>query len=320
MFRFSRSSIAQNRAFTILELLVGAAIFVLLLALLLGVISQTGSLWQRARNDAESFQSARFAFNLITRTLSQATLMPYGDYDNPASPTRYLRKSDLHFVIAPPPGTNFGQGNSVFFQAKLGDSPEATGLGDLLNAVGYYVTYGKNPKLPAFLTAFDRNRFRLMQYLQPSESLKVFETSDDSWFTNDLAVHSEVVADNIILLLFWPRLAESEDPTGSNLTTTYRYDSRANATANPQPITANQQPPLVQVTLVAIDENTADRLDDSSTPPAKITAALTGLFAQSDAATYADDLAKLETRLSQTGIPYRVFNSLVPLRESQWTK
>jgi uncharacterized protein (TIGR02599 family) len=302
------------------ELLVGTTIFALLLAILLAVVSQTGSVWQRARNSTESFQSARFAFNQITRTLSQATLNTYGDYDNPETPTRYVRKSDLHFVIAPPQGTNFGQGNAIFFQAKLGKADNVAGLGGLLNAVGYYVTYGKNPNLPAFLEPFDRNRFRLMQYLETSESLRVFEVPGTEWFSTSLPAFSEVVADNVILLLFWPRLAEREDAAGSLLSANYRYDSRDGAGNVPQPVTANQQPPLVQVTLVAIEETAADRLGDSPSPPAPITSALNGLFTQSDTTNYSKDLAELETRLNQSGIAYRVFSSIVPLRESKWTK
>ncbi len=310
----------RTSAFSLIELLVGMAIFALILTLLLAVIGQTSSTWRSARNQIDSFQSARFAFNLVTSTLSQATLNVYGDYDNPATPAAYIRNSNLHFLIEGPQGSDFGQGNSIFFQAKLGKAGSAyDGMESLLNAVGYYVTYGKDPNLPPFLSALDRNRFRLLQYLEPSENLTVYATTDGQWFKNNLSANSTVIAENIIFALFWPRLSEQEESSGSTLTANFRYDSRLNATAVPQPVTANQPPPLVMVTLVAIDEEVANRLSNSASPPPEITSCLSGLFNQSTPEKYAQDLATLESRLNNARIGYRLFTSTVPIRESKWT-
>lgn len=325
---------SRRSGFTIIELLTGMAIFAVVLVVLLSTISQTSSIWRRAKNEAGSFQSARFAFNLITRNLSQSTLNTYVDYDNPGQPTKYIRKSDLAFVITPPPLTNFGQGNAIFFQAKLGAARDLSrhgGMNGLLNAVGYYVTYdtyATTAGLPAFLVPHDRHRFRLMQYLQPTEDLKVSSVTNRGWYTDDLAANSTVVADDVILLLFWPRLAEKDDSTadGTKLTDapngdgTYSYDSRANASASSQPDTANQQPPLVQVTMVAIDKASADRLDDSPTPPTQIKSILNGLFTQAGKSEYQADLQKLEASLNAARIGYRIFNGTVALRESKWSK
>ncbi len=325
MTRFATSRSCRAAAFTLVELLVGMAIFAVIITLLFSVISQTSSIWRSARNQIGSYQSARFAFDLITRTLSQATLNVYGDYDNPTTPTVYIRKSSLHFLIEGPQGNDFGQGNSIFFQAKLGKAGSSyNGIESLLNAVGYYVTYGKDPNLPSFLSASDRNRFRLMQYLEPSENLSVYATTDGSWFQKNLAANSTVIAENVVFLLLWPRLSSQEESSGATLTDDYRYDSRKNAGAVPQPVTANQQPPLVTVTLVAIDESAANRLPDSTEPPAEITTHLKGLFLQSakpaTPEAYAADLAELERRLNGARIAYRLFTSTVPIRESKWTK
>jgi uncharacterized protein (TIGR02599 family) len=136
------------------------------------------------------------------------------------------------------------------------------------------------------------------------------------------------VADDVILLLFWPKLADKDDstPDGTKLTDApngdghYSYDSRANATANPQPDTANQQPPMVQVTMVAIDKASADRLADSATPPTEISSLLNGLFTQAGKSYYQADLQKLENGLNTARIGYRIFNGTVALRESKWSK
>ena len=232
-------------------------------------------------------------------------------------------QSDLHFIVDAPQGTDFGQGNAIFFQAPAGrtDNPGTYGgLPGMLNAMGYYVTYGKETSGPAYLADFERNRFRLMQFQTPAEAVSVQATNDSSWYANNLSSYSEVLAENVILLLCWPRLSMEEDPEGDDLTTSYRYDSRLDAAMVPQPVTAHQQPPMVHLTMVVIDRKDADRLADTATPPAEITGALAGLFTQSTETNYRQDLATLEQRLETAGISYRIFGRTVPLREAKWTK
>lgn len=318
--------------FSLIEVLAAMAVLALLMVVLFSAVNQTGSLWQRAKNQAGAYQSGRFAFDQITSTLAQSTLNVSYGYDNPTNPTKYIRESDLHFVIDPPPIDDFGQGNAIFFQAPLGwaDSNDAQGLPGLLNAVGYYITYGKDPGLPLSLESFDRNRFRLMQFIDPSEKLKVYEAQEKesdadpkAWFLNDdLKKNSTVIAENVILLLFWPRLSVEEDPDGAKLTKDYLYDSRdeTKSKAENAEDTINQQPPMVQVTMVALDETSANRLGDDSTPPEVIESALQGLFTTSTVDDYTEDLETLEDRLNQAGIGHRVFTGTVTIRESRWTK
>lgn len=336
---------ASPTGFSLIEVLAAMAVLALLMVVLFSAVNQTGSLWQRAKNQAGAYQSGRFAFDQITSTLAQSTLNVSYGYDNATKPTKYIRKSDLHFVIDPPPIENFGQGNAIFFQAPLGrtgseedDSSTGTdeknspkGLPGLLNAVGYYIIYGKDPGLPPILEGFDRNRFRLMQFIDPSEKLKVYEGAKEeapdvnrkdrkAWFLNDdLEKNSTVIAENVILLLFWPRLSVEEDPDGDELTKDYLYNSR-DGTALAQKVTTNQQPPMVQVTMVALDETSANRLGDDSTPPEVIESALQGLFTTSTVDDYTEDLETLEDRLNQAGIGHRVFTGTVTIRESRWTK
>lgn len=319
--------------FSLIEVLAAMAVLALLMVVLFSAVNQTGSLWQRAKNQAGAYQSGRFAFDQITSTLAQSTLnVSYGyEYDDAGNPKKYIRESDLHFVIDEPPIDNFGQGNAIFFQAPLGgtDLADAQGLPGLLNAVGYYIIYGKDPGLPLSLESFDRNRFRLMQFIVPSEKLKVYEAQEKesdadpkAWFLDEklLEKNSTVIADNVILLLFWPRLSVEEDPKGDELTGDYRYDSRLPAAPAAQKSTTNQQPPMVQVTMVALDETGANRLEDDSTPPDVIKNALKDLFAESTQDSYTEDLAELEKRLNQAGIGHRVFTGTITIRESKWTK
>jgi uncharacterized protein (TIGR02599 family) len=316
----------RRRGFTLVELLVGMAVFSLVVVLLFSIISQTSNVWRSARDQMGTYQSSRQAFDRITRTLSQATLNVYEDYDNTNAPTNYIRKSDLHFLITDAQTNGVG-GNSIFFQAKLGYSTATNyaNLSSLLNAVGYYVSYGADPALKG--SALDRTndyRYRLMQYLQPAEQLKVYASKTGTGWISDLSDNSFVIADNVILVLFWPRLSEKEDSQGNAITLggRYAYDSRDSATNSQQKLWSNQLPPFVQVTMVAISDRSADRLarTGGSSPPSKITQCFQDLFSTPTVAEYQKDLATLESNLSAAGIGYRVFSSTVPMRESKWNK
>ncbi len=337
-----------RRGFTLLEVLVAMSVFLVLMGILFSLIGQSSSILQRTQNDVNSYQSARLAFTMMTRNLSQSRMGVYNDYNDQTNPKAYLRKSDLNFVVSAIPTTSsitdFGQGNAIFFQAPLGrvaNTGSYGGMPGLLNSLGYYVTYGPNPSLPDFLKTYDRNRFRLMQFLAPTEDMKVYMVSgsNGAWYTGNSSLYpdktlldqySTVIADNVILLLCWPRLSKEEDPTGTALTgsfnNAYRYNSQTGATDIPQPITANQQPPLVQVTMVVLDKVNADRLPNTTDVPTAISDALKDLFTVAKegdadtAGTFQGDLALLESRLTEKHIGYQIFNSTVPLRETKWTK
>jgi uncharacterized protein (TIGR02599 family) len=144
-----------------------------------------------------------------------------------------------------------------------------------------------------------------------------FSESDFAWFKDHLADHSYVVADNVIALIVHP-----EDPSDATLFTTPGYNSLTGWKDNPQPLTANQLPPTMAVTLVAIDENSARRLENGSTPPALIREVLDE-FQVKLAATPNNPraaLEQMEASLGQARVNYRVFTSKVPMRESRWTK
>ena len=90
---------SSRAGFTILEVMVASAVFVLLLGLLMSTISQTSTVTRRATEKVSAFQGARSAFELITSKLSQATMNSYWDYDSPTTPTKYIRKSGVFRVM-----------------------------------------------------------------------------------------------------------------------------------------------------------------------------------------------------------------------------
>jgi uncharacterized protein (TIGR02599 family) len=312
----------SSAAFTILEVLVASAVLILMLGVVLSTISQTSLVTRRATSKISSFQSARAAFDLITETLSQATLNSYWDYDNPLSPTKYLRKSELHFLIgkagADPFGGIPGTGQAVYFQAPAGGSTTFDGLETLLNAVGYFITYGDEDALPSpFPSAGEKYRYRLMQAVQSAENLGVYSATAGNDWAKAVKDSAVPVAENIIYMAAWPRKAPTEDPDGAALTSAYSYDSRQGAANPSQPETANQMPPMVQITIVAMDETSAARVCTGGSTPTEISNAFTGLFQDSNQTKFDADIITLKGRLDSARINYRIFTAAVPIRESK---
>ncbi len=309
--------------FTLLEVLVAVAIFAIILGVVLSVFDKTSSTLQRSSEKIEAFQDSRNAFELITRNLSQATLNAYLDYDDPANPAGYFRQSDLRFVcgpagVSPLPGTP-GTGQSAFFQASMNYTRVPATFGGLegaLNACGYFVLFGSDSaEKPGFVTSPERHRYRLMQLITATEQNSIF-AGGDTWFSDHVS-EARSIADNIIALIVRP-----QDPaaTPPDLSTNYTYDTALSFPAGAQPVTSNQLPPVVAVTVIAIDERSAKRLEDGANPPAVIQNALAGKFLVP--ADYENDLRKVEEALTQAtpSIACRIFQMAVPIRESRWTK
>lgn len=340
----SRASSPTTRpsAFTILETLVSFAVLAILLVLMAAMISRTTSIWGYTRGQAEQFREARDAFDTITRRLSEATLNTYFDYEdaggNPRTaatstsfvPKKYGRQSELRFLSGP---DVHGESHAVFFQSPTGKNGDVAGAGGgrLLNTLGYFLEYGDDRKfLPEFLEA--RRRLRLMEFCEPSEELSVYRfTSGNAtpadragreWFTARLDSPNppvQIVAENIVALVLLPMLPATDQLAGNydsaSLAPEYLYDStmrRADANLNPR----NQLPPVMQVTMVAIDEASASRLGESGY--SELLAAVASRF--SEASEYDSDMATLQDELTRLGVTFRVFTSNVILKNAKWSR
>ena len=211
-----------------------------------------------------------------------------------------------------------------------------------------------------------RSRFRLIEFTEPSESLSLYtrETNlndssasngtggnaaykDKTWFTDAMGqpgaqyetdgqtprpVH--VLAENVVALVLLPKLTkEDQNPTytDASLSPTYLYDSTL--TANPSaPLDKNtnpknQLPALVQVTMVAVDEATYNRvLGRSTQAPSLTTGSGTPLFQTVGDTTnaanpgYAKDLQTLQTTLQNLHLTYRVFTTTVSIKAAKWSR
>ena len=336
------------------ELMVSTALIAVIALLLVTMTNSTAATWRYTTGRIEQFRGADTAFEAMTRRLSQATLNTYWDYDSPTAPKKYLRQSDLRFITGNMTNPNVSAQKrllttttprrptqGVFFQAPLGYVDDATnfsGLDNLLNTWGYYVEFRDEALAgPAFVTQPARYRYRLMELMQPSNFLSIYNytsgkaatyTAKD-WFTaalptsavapiagaTPLLVHA--LADNVIALAVLPRLSKKDETsTGKTLSKDYSYDSTS-TDPDPDINPKSQLPPIVQVTLVAIDEISAARMANGLTPPA-LDASLDAIFL--DSTKFDTDLATLQKTLTDQRISYRVFTSNVSIRGAKWSR
>ena len=204
-----------------------------------------------------------------------------------------------------------------------------------------------------------------MEFALPTENLVTYNSTSGldpqkkpsansynlkTWFTGPLkqadtlsqdggpAIH--VLAENIVALILTPRLpkAEEQDFPGvgitelSPLAPNYEYDSSPavggddrykDGRTNP----VNQLPPIMQVTMVAIDEDSAIRLNLNRDSYDLFKIAAKQRFR--DTKKYSEDLRlkpedssddSLEHELIAKRVAYRIFTSNVPIRAAKWSR
>ena len=300
------------------------------------------------------------------------------------APDHYARQSELRFLCGPGlaernPMTPPRPTHSVFFQAPLGfvadgnpsDALSFGGLDNLLNTWGYYIEFNNDGKVgldvnknglntkPTFVTTPDRYRFRLMELMEASEQLSLYnytsanpglKSSDQNglnWFIDALpplpssststvgtpppATWSHVLAENVVALVILPKLSPADQAAGSyfdrSLAPAYTYDSTLpGAGATDAALDSqNQLPPLLTVTMVAVDETTYSRFQNtSSAMPTSL--GLDGLFQTvgdtRDATNkgFAHDLQTLQTNLQAGHVNFRVFTTDVGIKAAKWSR
>jgi len=318
------------------EMLVALAIFGLLLVVAGSMVNMISTTYQRIGGKIDIFEAARHGFDTMNRTLRQATLCPYIDYNDPKAPTRYVRKSDLHFICGsmqdlglPPISTGYSP-QAIFLQAPLGlaDSASLQTVNGTLCNTGFYLAFDEDPDQPDIpqKSRFPKRfRFRLMQLLMPTESVNVYDytvktitadgttlpVSNDSqnnrgWFSNAVGAKtfSRTLAENVVALVILPII--NGQPAAS-----YLYDTR-----NPDtPSNLHQLPQALKVVMVVIDEQSALRLENGEEPPSLIPA---GLF--ESPANFDADFIELERSLAMFApkVSFQVFVSDIPIQTAPW--
>ena len=320
--------------FTILELLVAMAILSIMVVLMLGVLQSTSDAWRRNTERSKAFAASRAAFESMTRSISAATLNTYQDYydanrsNRPSGsltfvPAVYGRRSDLHFTT----GTNLvtaQKGGAIFMTVPF--DYESNNTNDYssgqLNGIGYFVRFTTNSLAPNGVS--NAHRYRLMQFLQPTEQLMVMNTNyyTNVWFTTNVDANPPTnifpIADNVVAFAIVPQLSDRENPTGTALSTDFGYNTRMPWSGGAQPPNHHQLPPVVQVIMVVLDESSARRIENGPTEP---TAALgfnpASVFTAP--ANLETDLKTISDALSAKRLNYRIFRSEIPIRSAKWT-
>ena len=326
---------SRDSAFTLIETLTACAVFMVILMLMLVMTSHVSKITTKGTSSISAFQEARTAFETVQRTLSQAVLNSYWDYDSPTAPRNYLRASELHFVTGKADevtALSNTLGSAIFCQAPLATSNTQKAQNDLLNAVGFYVRFSESPDVPGFMNAqaADTRAWRLWMYLEPTEELKVYSTyngkpqaaSDLTWFQDHLSTpeNNHVLANNVILMLI---RAGYSDANG-DWRESYVYDSRGESETNthPQAPEVHQIPPMLHITLLTLDARTAGQLlAQSGGAPYHLIPS--NLF--SEAGDYRKDIETLTDHLNGRplgGIPlqYRIFETTVNVTSSKWSR
>lgn len=277
-----------------MELMVSMIVLTSLMVMFVGLLDQTQRSWQFAQGQISQFREARVAFDIMTKTLSQATLNAYYeqvDKNNDGIPDEYDITSELHFNIFPATQLPIGAdkpGQAIFFQAPLGvtGKKEYSTLSNLMCARGYYVAFNSDQRFrPPFINSPIRNRYRLMEYTPPTEWNDIYvDFVEDvpnvgqkepnqyfqDWFKNSqyLNRYSRPLAENIVAVTFSPREAyEDESRAVRDIAPRYEYNSEWPNSQNAAPSSPaarfkHRLPPLVKVTLIAIDETSAANLID----------------------------------------------------------
>lgn len=317
-----------DEGFSLLEVLVSSVVLILIMFAVISLLNMISMSYQRTSGRLEAFDSARAAFDAVTRTVGQAVLLSYLGYDDPSVPSRYELKSDLHFLSGPQHSLGFVQtgaeaSHAVFFQAPLGiaDDPELQSSNLLLNATGFFLAYGDDPVRPDILEGKveNRNRYRLFQFFQPREEMSVYrhtiaeeenipvsndEFAGADWFLDEVESKRfcRPLAANVIALVILP-VVEGE-PADE-----YLWNSRDPST----PYSLHRLPQALRIAMAVIDEKSAAGLGNSTTPPELVPETL---FARADR--FHDDLAELDAALAGFHPPlnYRIFTAEIPLDAS----
>jgi len=222
--------------------------------------------------------------------------------------------------------------------------------------------------VPQFIvgTLPPRVRSRLVEMMEPSEYLRMdnpsaradgtlFDTNYDNpafldWFRVPVAKRTtiRVLSENILALVILPRLTQQDElarlrstpPRRDVLCPLYDYDSKrlsnnAAGIANPAAKATdpalnpkNQLPPTVTISMVAIDEVSAQRLIQRAGTDRTFGLELPQLFRESrllednpNSSEPGDgDLNLLEKKLIERKLTYRIFTSNVSIRGAKWSR
>lgn len=345
--KLNRYSRLSTTGFSLVELLTAMALLSLILALLFSVMQNSQKVLTQASAQFEQFEQSKAAFESITRRLTDCVLNPYWGYDYPGddtsqSPTGFSRQSELHFITGPAHSSSDGSkalladdpppSHAVFFHGPFGvnNQTDWDEYATLINGWGYYIDYvNLEESLPPFIEASISNggyRFRLMELRVPAEQLITYQSSASRqtgrWYQEAINNgHVSLVASNVVALIITPQAPEGTLSHPTEIAPNYTYNTVAYLSTDSDNYaierSRHQLPPLLRFTMVVLDEDSAIRLSEqwaAATPDL----GFSDLF--KDARKYQEDLATFEQGLTDQGLQYRTFSTMIRLRNARWSE
>jgi len=248
--------------------------------------------------------------------------------------------------------------------AATGTQADTENMVNLLCGRGYFVEWGDDqPYRPPFLNQLTsvppRFRLRLMEYSPTAEMNRIYadgfrliDPADRTkiinsrrWFQDALTstvqqneqvgsrAFTRPIAENILTLVISPRTETNVAAGGSvePFAIARRYEFDSALVTNPGSVASNspqgtqhQMPPLLKVTMVALDQRGGESLSSNQTLRQKVLDEASGLF--TNAADYESDLegtdsqpGKLKTLLLENKLDYRVFTTTIALKQARWS-
>ena len=219
------------------------------------------------------------------------------------------------------------------------------------------------PFLSSLNSVPTRQRLRLMEYSPTAEMNRIYDSTlrplvdsqtgvnnGKRWFNegefaalNSVIINSETaatraftrpVAENILALIISPQIETTGNTSVQpySIAPSYLYDSTLTVNPGASASTSNPQgtqhllPPLLKVTMVALDERSGEFLSrsENDTMRGEVLASVALLF--QTAAAYTMDLegdegnpGALETLLLEKKLNYRVFSTTIALKQARWS-
>lgn len=157
---FSPTLLSGSRGFTLIELLVALAVLALLVVILMGIVDSASKLWRDNENRADSYREARAALNIMER-----------DFRNALGGTNqnYFRLNTNAFPLLADAEKNTNYASAVFFlSAQPAAAQSSTQNKSDVCQVGYFVAYGKTSMSPAAQSESSLNIYRFFLSSDPA--------------------------------------------------------------------------------------------------------------------------------------------------------
>lgn len=217
-------------AFTVLELLVAMTVFAILVVMLMGMVDSGTKLWRANENRVDSYREARAALGIISRDLSSALAGSNAGH--------FLINSDAYPLLSNAEKNTNSAGALFFLSAQPAGAQEPGANKSDVCQVGYFLAYGNTSMVPSGQGESSMNLYR-------------YFLSSDATFA--LLTNSPV----------FPSGLTPTDPRVELLARNiqqFRIQALGTNGSPHLPTAAAPLPPVVQVEIVALNQETAKKL------------------------------------------------------------